>query len=509
MKAKVCAHRRHDDLGAALDPYANLHRHVALPVGRVARGDKQLGRHDSSGEELAHALTVCRHEHAASEAAQRRGWDADRPRADNIAVLVALLNPDKEEIAHEIRNRRVDGAVVEGADEVPQREAVHVAAVVQRLQLLVRRSVDSHRPHLGHGVEDFPHVVLRGLRPPPLGVQVAQRGAYLWVLDVGYRAGDETRVGLGQVARADQLQHDAQEPLVPPRLLRTVDPRAVGRLSACLASHARRARLRVTQSVHHRPLRLCLCHGGAHARSLLDLGRNQLRAQLRLCRLGRRLVDHRLPQVLEVALHYHTDTAKDLHGAERRVANEPPCCDGLSDGDKLEAPRHVCRIFAAEAFLRHASTDRVELAEHASVVVVQPLEVVLVAELRRRLALDESPRARIHAAAEELPRDRRPRARWCHPLRRARGHSSAVRFEPLGNLILPLVVVVEDEVKEVSWCANPCSPTEPPQPAAPPAIVLGETPGLVIRVTVGQVRLHRALLTDNGEEMAARTHLAR
>ena len=274
MKAKVCAHRCHDDLGAALDPYANLYRHVALPVGRVTRGDKQLGRHDSSGEELAHALTVCRHEHAAGEAAQRC-WDADRPRADNIAVLVALLNPDKEEIAHEIRNRRVDGAVVEGADEIPQREAVHVAAVVQRLQLLVRRSVDSHRPYLGHGVEDFPHVVLRGLRPPPvplharrrlvvhlrsaknfeLGVQGAQRGAYLWVLDVGYRAGDETRVGLGQVARADQLQHDAQEPLVPPRLLRTVDSRAVGRLSACLASHARRARLRVTQSVRHRPLR--------------------------------------------------------------------------------------------------------------------------------------------------------------------------------------------------------------------------------------------------------------
>ena len=31
----------------------------------------------------------------------------------------------------------------------------------------------------------------------------------------------------------------------------------------------------------------------------------------------------------------------------------------------------------------------------------------------------------------------------------------------------------------------------------------------MIRVTVGQVRHHRALLTDNGEEMAARTNLAR
>ena len=69
---------------------------------------------------------------------------------DNIVVLVALLNPNKEEVAHDVCDRRVDSAVVEGANEIPQREAVHVAAVVQRLQLLVRCSIDGHRPHLGH-----------------------------------------------------------------------------------------------------------------------------------------------------------------------------------------------------------------------------------------------------------------------------------------------------------------------------------------------------------------------
>ena len=55
MEPKESAHRRHDDLGAALDSDADLHRHVALPVGRVASGDKELRRHDGSGEELTHA----------------------------------------------------------------------------------------------------------------------------------------------------------------------------------------------------------------------------------------------------------------------------------------------------------------------------------------------------------------------------------------------------------------------------------------------------------------------
>ena len=55
---------------------------------------------------------------------RRRSGDADRPRADNIVVLVALLNPNKEEVAHDVCDRRVDGAVVEGANEIPQREAV-------------------------------------------------------------------------------------------------------------------------------------------------------------------------------------------------------------------------------------------------------------------------------------------------------------------------------------------------------------------------------------------------
>ena len=63
----------------------------------------------------------------------------------------------------------------------------------------------------------------------------------------------------------------------------------------------------------------------------------------------------------------------------------------------------------------------------------------------------------------------------------------------------------------MSWRSNSGSPTEPPQPAASPAVVLGRlgvTKVLVSRVTVGQVRLHRALLADNSVEMATRAHLA-
>ena len=99
---------------------------------------------------------------------------------------------------------------------------------------------------------------------------------------------------------------------------------------------------------------------------------------------------------------------------------------------------------------------------------------MLVAELGRHLALAR-PRARVHAAVEELPHDcgPLPRARWHHTPCAARVATAArYKFEPLVNLRPPRIVTVEDEVKEVSWRSNSGSPTEPPQQAAPPAVVL-------------------------------------
>ena len=173
VQPEVRADARHDDLGAALRADAQLLRHVAAAVGGVAGSDEQLGRDGRGGEELAHRLGVRLHEHAPGEAAQDRG-DADRPRAHDLVLLVALLDAKKLEVAHEVGDGGVHRRVVEHADELPERLLVLGPVEVEELHLLRRDLVDAHRAHLGDAMEDLVEVVL-GHRGAPAVVTHPRR----------------------------------------------------------------------------------------------------------------------------------------------------------------------------------------------------------------------------------------------------------------------------------------------------------------------------------------------
>ena len=282
--------------------------------------------------------------------------------------------------------------------------------------------------------------------------------------------------------------------------------------------------MRLVEGRLHVGRRLRLGHRAGSTRAPLLLLLDEPAAVLGLRLRSRGLVQHLGPEELEFALHDHANAPQYLHRRERlALRREPPHRHRLGDGHKLEATPHVlgasipmcARVAPVEhvvvltphALGGRASLDRIEARDHASVEVVDPSEVMVELDLRRRAARQQPPRPRVALVVGDPWRG--GGSLRCRTLGGAMCHRRSIRLEPHLELLPPRVVLVKNRVEEVSRRAHFCSLTEPAQPATAPAILLLVAPALVVLVALRQVSLHGRLLANYREEAATCVNLTR